>query len=135
MWLLIPVGLTVAGLAGTIAYRKKVLKKGVLTPERRLVFTEAMSKILDPEKLRELAARFESEGLKRQAQILRKRAKLRSLPPEVENRRREIYRKALTLKDPKKVEEIAKDFENEGATGAAAELRSYANVLRSNHHD
>lgn len=135
MWILIPVGLTVAGLAGTIVYRKKVLKKGVLTPERRQVFSGAMAKIMEPEKLRELAARFESEGLKKQAEILRKRAKLRSLPPEVENRRREIYRKTLTLKDPKKVEEIAKDFENEGATGAAAELRSYAKVLCSNHDD
>lgn len=135
MWILIPVGLTVAGLAGTIVYRKKVLKKGVLTPERRQVFSGAMAKIMEPEKLRELAARFESEGLKKQAEILRKRAKLRSLPPEVENRRREIYRKTLTLKDPKKVEEIAKDFENEGATGAAAELRSYAKALCSNHDD
>ena len=80
MWILIPVGLTVAGLAGTIVYRKKVLKKGVLTPERRQVFSGAMAKIMEPEKLRELAARFESEGLKKQAEILRKRAKLRSLP-------------------------------------------------------
>jgi hypothetical protein len=74
-----PLGIVFLGLglgaAGGFAYYvKKHPRKGVLTPERRIIFEQAMANLKDPAKLRELADVFDKEGLPDYAQKLRMRA-------------------------------------------------------------
>jgi len=123
---LIPVAL---GGAALWAWWRAKHKKG-MTPERKKIFEQAMKSLKEPEKLNTLADAFEKEGLKDEATQLRKRAKLRALPPDTQVARREAMKKALASKDPVAVEKVAAAFDKEGATGAAAKLRQYAAGLR-----
>jgi len=101
-------------------------EKGVLTPERQLVFETAINELKEPDKLRKLAVIFKEQGLPGQADLLEKRAKLRELPHETKVARRDIFRKAMGSQDPVAVRKLADVFEHQGATGAAGELRKYA---------
>ncbi len=103
---------------------------GEMTPERQIIYQTALSTTKDPLELQKLAAAFRKEGLVAQAILLDKRAKLRTLPDEVKEARRQIYREAMDQTDPDKVEKLADAFEKEGATGAAAALKEYAQSLR-----
>ena len=127
---IIPVA--VAALAGTTAIVavKRSKKKG-MTPERKKVYIAALNSLKDPVKLRQLADAFEKEGLTKEAAMLRKRAKLRELPPKTKKARRAAYRKGLKSKDPLAVRKLASAFRREGATGAAASLQKYAQALAS----
>ena len=121
--------LGVSGLGGVAYYRKKVLKKGILTPDRKKAFDLAMTKVTDAAKLNKLSAIFKKEGLHAEAKMLQLRAKLRSLPAVIRQGRQDIYRKALASKDPQTILKVAAAFEKEGATAAATELRNYASGL------
>jgi len=124
---LIPLG--IAALAGTAIYR--TLKKPTgMTPERRQVYTAALNTLKDPAKLRALADAFQKEGLIKEAELLRKRARLRELPKAKRDERRNIFKKGMASKDPDAVERLAAAYDKEGATGAAAALRKYATGLR-----
>lgn len=114
-------------LAAGAAYKKHKSKK--MSAEHELIFKNALQSLKDPAKLKELADAFEKEGLHDAAQLLRKRAILRELPPELKKARREALRKGLSSNDPKEVNELADAFEKEGATGAANDLRAYAKAL------
>lgn len=129
---LIPAAGIVIGLTGWALYKKKIKKIGEMTPEREAVFKEAMNNIEEPEKLRQLARVFAKEGLPHQADLLAKRARLRSLPDDVKKARKVIYQEALKLVDPQKVNEVADVFEQQGAIGAAQTLRQYASGLKPN---
>jgi hypothetical protein len=125
---LIPV--TIAGLAAAAYVRGRAQKKGVFTPERKIVFETALATLRDPEKLKALADAFEKEDLKPQAVVLRKKAELRALPREKQLARRQAFRKAMSSKDAEKVEAMAVAFRNEGCSGAADALDRYASGLR-----
>jgi hypothetical protein len=101
-----------------------------MTPERKQIFETALRTLKDPEKLRILADAYEKEGLKPEAEMLRKRALLREMPADVRARRQQAFGAAMRSKDPAKVEAVATAFQREGATGAAANLRKYAAGLR-----
>lgn len=115
----------VLGLGSLAAY-KVWKKKHRMTPERKKVYEAALKSLKDPAKLRELATAFRKEGLKEEADLLDKRAALRELPSDVKEGRREAFKKGMTSKDAAGIEKLAKEFEKEGATGAAAALREYA---------
>lgn len=121
--ILVPLG--ILGLAG-LAYWKSTEKKRGMTPERELVLNTALSVPVDSTKLRELAAAFKQEGLAPQGELLEKRAALRELPPETKEARKEVFQTAMGSKNPDAIKEVAKAFEREGATGAAATLNQYA---------
>lgn len=123
------VSVPLAGLLSWAFYRKKVQKKGVLTPEREAAFENAMNRVLDSTQLRKLASAFEGEGLAEQASLLRKRAALRDLPKDVKQKRRDIFKRALASKNKKAVLETASAFEGEGCIGVAEKLREYAEGL------
>lgn len=110
--------------------RKRRPPKG-LTPERKKIFDAALLELKDSDKLRELSESFRKAGLKRESELLEKRAALRSLPVEQQKKRRAIFRKALKSRDKKAIMKVADAFRDEGATGAAATLRTYASGLES----
>ncbi len=131
---LIPIGMAL--LAGTAAYAKSKREKAATDPavvaHRQMLYETAIgavdsnTAIKDPMKLRTLARVFRSEGLVAEADMLEKRAALRELPPEVVEARREAFRKLMECADATRVLAAAAAFENEGATGAAENLRKYA---------
>lgn len=116
------------GLVG-LAYFQQAKKEPRMTAQRKVIYDTALTTLKDENKLAELAKSFEEAGLTAEASMLRKRAKLRSLPKDVKQKRREIFKQALTWTEPDKVEALAKAFEREAATGAAQELRNYAKAL------
>jgi hypothetical protein len=130
--MLIP--LVLIGLIGGAAYaakrHDKVPAKGVLTPERQVIFETALNEA-NAEQLRAMSKVFIEQGLVTEGRILEKRAKLRELSPEIKAARRQIYQDALKHTDPVYVDNLATVFEKEGATGAAQNLREYAAALRA----
>lgn len=119
---LIPI---VLGAGALFAY-KKAKKKTGMTPERKKVFEAAIKNLEDPKKLRSLAATFDKEGLKAAGDELRKRAKLREMPPKKKEQRRDAYRKGMSSSNPEAVNKLAAAFQKEGAYGAAQNLRDYS---------
>jgi hypothetical protein len=119
---LIPI---VLGAGALFAY-KKAKKKTGMTPERKKVFEAAIKNLEDPKKLRALAATFDKEGLKAAGDELRKRAKLREMPPKKKEQRRQAYKKGMSSSNPEAVNKLATAFQAEGAYGAAQNLRDYS---------
>ena len=126
----VPLGLALLTGVAWGAKKHYDKNKGVLTPDRQVIFETALNDVKDVTKLRALAKAFREQGLDNEATILEKRAALRELAPEIKEQRREVFKKALSSKDPVAVEAVAKAFEDEGATGAAQRLREYAQALR-----
>lgn len=105
---------------------------GVVTPERQVVYETAMNDVLEPEKILKMAEAFDKQGLPNQAELLRKRAALRTLPKEIKLQRKEIFQKAMDIKDPSKkdaIRKVAAAFHGEGAVGSAEALLRYAESL------
>lgn len=129
---LIPVGVGVAGLTGLAIYRKRKRGlKGKMTPDRERIYVQALNKLADPAKLKELAQTFYREELKPYGDMLMKRARLRELPPDVKKARHAAFKKAMQSTDIKKILEMAEEYEKEGATGSAAALRKRAAGLKT----
>jgi hypothetical protein len=126
------------GLGGLALYRgTRPSLHGVLTPERRALFMQALQKSDPPltaDQLVTLSQAFSKQGLAQLADILQKRAVLRSLPPEKKAYRSAVYKKLLSIKDPDQADVIARAadaFDEDSAYGQAATLRDYANGLRA----
>ncbi len=122
---LIPV-VVLSGL-GVWAYKKK---RPGMTPQRKAIYEAALRSLKDPIKLRGLADQFEKEGLKKEADLLRKRAALAELPKDQKIARKNAFRKGLLTADPKKAEHLANLFNQQGATGSAAKLFAHASALK-----
>ncbi len=121
--------LVVLGLVGTAGVvqsrRSRPVDPGTLA-QRQCIYETAINEIKNPQKLRELAAVFRSQGHAAEADMLEKRARLQELPPEVKEQRREVMRKLLASTDIEKICQGANIFEQEGSTGVALQLRKYA---------
>ena len=124
--LLIP---AVIGLTGAVAY-KAHKKKTTPTPQQKMILDTALNQKRSREDYLKLADSFDAEGLKIEAAILRNRAALGDLTVEQKAVYRSTFRKALTLEDPAKVLKIADAFAKQGATGAASDLKKYAQGLK-----
>lgn len=109
---------------------KRLLNRGKMTPERQVIYEQAL-KSKDVKVLRTMADAFDSEGLKPQAALLRKRANLRELPEETKKARRDAFDKGMKSSDVAGIRGLADAFESEGATGAADALRKYATGLEA----
>lgn len=136
---------TLAGLAGLAIHRARKNKSGGtsnskigveqgplvsgMTAERTIAYQNALQSVKDPNKLRTLAAVYRKSGLAAQADMLEKRAKLRELPKEVSEARRAAFKKGMASKDSAAILNLANAFDSEGATGAADQLRQYAQGL------
>jgi len=121
----------IAGLATVAVIKNRNSSKGKMTPERVIVYETALSKLKDAPKLRQLADAFEAEGLRPQAEVLRKRAALREKPREVQLARRATFKKAMASTNADAVQSVANAFRQDGATGAADALDKYAAGLRA----
>jgi hypothetical protein len=106
---------------------------GELTPKRKLIFQRAMESVKEPNELRTLAAAYESQGLKSEGLMLRKRAALRELPEDVQVRRRTAYRQAMSSDNPKAIDGVADAFMQESAYTAARNIHDHANAVRAAH--
>lgn len=126
---LLPAAIFGLAVLGASKAHKAFKNKGKLTQEREDIFNSAMRMLEDPEKLRGLADAYEKEGLRAHADLLRKRAALRELPPEVKKARGDAYRKGMNSTDEVKVRKLADLFEAQGAVGAANKLREHADAL------
>lgn len=104
------------------------LTKG-LTPAQAKTYIDTLSKEKDPEKLEEVAKRFDAIKKPQQAKVLRKRAAVAKLPKAQQKARRTVMKKALKSSKPAAVRKVALAFEGEGCIGAATALRDYANTL------
>jgi hypothetical protein len=102
---------------------------GELTPERQAVYSMAMSFERDPERLNTLANAFKEAGLFEQARALRNRAKLPTLPANVQLARTAALKAALNSTDPASIRGLALVFESQGAGASAGILRDYAQGL------
>lgn len=124
---IIPLLVTVIGASGTAIYRRT--KPGVMTPERKKIYLAALKTLKKPDQLRKLAEGFRKEGLRAEAELLEKRAALRELPAETQQARRAVFRKAIQSKNKNAVLNVAAAFMADGATGAGAALKKYAESL------
>lgn len=119
----------VALLAGGAAYRHRKKKIRKMTPRETEIYQKAFKTLQDPDKLKALAAKYEKNGFKHEAEMLRKRAGLRALPPDVKKARRAGFQKAMKSQDKTKILKLADLFYKEGAIGAATTLRERAKGL------
>ncbi len=126
---LLPAAVVALGGVAYYAVGKRGAFHGEMTTERQIVLDAALESCKDPDALNKLADAFAKEGLKEQASILRKRAVIRTLPPDVKKARNDAFKRGMACKDPEKVRTLAKCFQEEGATGAAANLFAYADGL------
>lgn len=120
-------------LGGAIAHTSGEAPKGEMTPRRKLIFARAMEAVKDPQELSKLADAFAGEGLPGPAAMLRKRAGLRELPPEVQAKRRAAFRKAMASDNPEVIRSVATAFENVGSIDAAKVLRDHADAVVAAH--
>lgn len=118
--------MVIIGLGSAAVILGKGQKPKTLTPERAIVFATAMNTVKDPDKLRELSAVFAGEGLTTQAEMLEKRARLKELPKEVLQARRDAFHQAMASTNKEGILRVADAYEAEGIVGAAATLRAYA---------
>lgn len=124
----------IALAAGAIhATAKRHPLYGKLTEERKIVLEVALDTLKDPSKLNELAGAYERNGLPDQGALLRKRAKLRTLPKALKDARSEAFRKGMGSTNAEGIRKLAQAFHNEGATGAAAALEERAKGVTGVH--
>lgn len=117
-------------LLGCGAYLRRDKEKGVMTPERTKIFNAALAGgMQDPDNLDKLAATFAGQGLKEQAELLRRRATLKRLPNEIKLARRNVWRKAIKSKNKSAMQRLAAAYDHEGCTCAAMRLREIASGI------
>ncbi len=121
-----PIGAGIGALLGGMVAHKTGAPKGVMTPKRKLVYARAMGRIKDPADLKALADSFAGEGLHAEAAMLRKRAGLRELPPEVAEQRRLVFRRAMASDNATAIRDVAAQFAAAGSTDAAKILHGHA---------
>ena len=104
---------------------------GVLTPARKDFYERSIAGQFTPAQYEALAQQFDAAGLPIQAKYLRARGNGRRGGREAIQKRREIYKKTMTLRDPLKVEQIAHIAREDLAHfKTAAQLEEYARGLR-----
>ena len=105
---------------------------GTMTAEQRLRFQGLLSaeypattaEVFDAE-----AEKFDGWGLRQEANLLRKRARIARLPANSIAKIKQAFITGLSNKDPVAVRVLANTFESEGFFGNAEALRDYANDL------
>jgi hypothetical protein len=116
----IPVAvIVITGIAGYVQYNRKSTSRGMTAKEQE-IYAGMLNSPLDADKYEKMAAIFEGQGFKEEAQLLRKRGALRGLSPEEKDKRRDIFKKAMRSTNIEGLEMYAKALHNEGALGAEA---------------
>lgn len=129
-----PMGAGIGALVGGgVAHASDQPNKGVMTARRKVIYERAMESVKSPDDLNALANAFAGEGLDTEAEMLRKRAALRALPPETKEKRRAYFRKGMASDNPDTIDQVAAAFQGEGALDAAKALSDHADAVRAAH--
>lgn len=113
-----------------LAFRKQTNTQfGVLTAAREEVYRNAMAHCADPDKLNKLAGVFQTEGLKTEAYMLRKRAEWRGRSEAQRKVHADIFAKAMVSKNVPAILQVAAAFDEMTATIKAGHLRARAQEL------
>jgi hypothetical protein len=99
------------------------------TKDQQAIYTTALAKLRDPEKLEALALGFEKAGLHGHAAKLRQRAALHAAPQAAKQARRAALKTALRSTNVPAIHGVADAFSSIGADGSATTLRAYANGI------
>ena len=128
-----PVGAAAgAVVGGAIANISPASRRGEMTPKRKIAYEEAMAST-DPAYIRGVADAFAGEGLKAPATMLHKRAKLRSLPANIQEARKNAFREMMASDQPEEIERMATAFEGESSTDSAGAMREHAEAVKAAH--
>jgi hypothetical protein len=125
--MLVPIAVVLGTVTLFRAYRRP--RRVGMTGKRMQIYQSALVTLKQPEKLRALAAAFESEGLLAEAELLKKRAAIRELPKSKREERRNIFRRAIQSSNIAAIRAVADEFRAAGCTGAAANLYQHADSL------
>lgn len=104
-------------------------RPGEMTDERDRIYRECLSGRVPVDKMREIAAAFEKARCFPQCKMIRKRIALKELPATIQEERKQIFQRAMVSKNKQAILDVARAFEEEGATTSAAKLRRRANSL------
>ena len=126
---LVAIGIGV--VAATAIKVSKDKQKAKLTPKRKMILETAMNSKLTPDQLKKLSDAFDKEGLKVEADLLRKRIDLQTAPQDQKDKWAAAFKKAMASEKPEAIQAVADAFEDKGATGAAATLRQRADDIKT----
>jgi hypothetical protein len=125
------VPIVIGVVAATAIKVSKDKQKPKLTPKRKMILETAMNSKLTPDQLKKLADAFDKEGLKVEADLLRKRIDLQTAPQDQKDKWAAAFKKAMASEKPEAINAVADAFEDKGATGAATTLRQRANDIKT----
>lgn len=129
--IVIPIVAAVAGITALIARKRKPSAYQVdeaTAAQRRVIYAAALDS-KNPVALRKLSQGFREQGCIVEADLLDKRVAILELPEETTLARREVFRRLMKCTNPSQVRHGAMVFEEQGCTGAAADLNRYAQGL------
>jgi hypothetical protein len=132
----VPFPLAIVGFAGlsALAWHRAGSFHGepkVLPQSLQYALTKLLDGKLSPEKYKKAAALFRKHGLKAEAELLEKRAKLAALPNSEKAKISAAYSKAMASQKPEGIRAVANALEAMGGVGAAANLRKHANEVQA----
>jgi len=127
-----PVGGAAGAALGGLIANVKAPQRGQMTPKREMAFQTAMAST-DPNYIKGVADAFAGEGFDAHAALLRKRSALRSMPPHIQEVRKNAYRQMMASDNPDQIRHVAATFEGEGSTDAAANLMAHADAVTAAH--
>ena len=118
-----PITIGVGALLWMAFKKQSGTQFGAMTPEREELFRNAMAHCVDPQKLAKLADIFRQEGLKVEAQVLKKRAEWRGRSEAKRKEHQEIFERAMKSESAQAILTVAAAFEDMTATFKASKLR------------
>jgi hypothetical protein len=130
---IVPVGIAGAVYGGYKLLRTSFGGEGwssCMTPERVRIYQQAVAELKDPAKLRGLADMFEQTGCAREAEHLRKRARLRDRTPDERRADKARYKAAMSSSDVREIEKAVSYFQGIGADGCVRHLRLRIKALK-----
>lgn len=119
---------------GILTIKSLTAPTGGMSPAQRLTYEGLLSADSPPTSAQDFlkyATAFDAQGLRYEAQILRKRARIASLPPAARQQIKSAFQTGLASKDPTAIRVLANTMESEGFFGNAEALRDVANSLET----
>lgn len=133
---LIPMAIISLAGGAWYAHKKRLPKDDDATrATSTAIFEQAMNAGLDGSKYRKLAKDYEAQGLKVEADMLIKRARLAEAPPEVKEMRRKLFDQAMASTNVGPMRNVAAEFADLGSMGAARMINVQADKIEKQQAD
>lgn len=123
---------TVLGIVTLIVAHNKakpLVGNKSMTPSIAYAFKRLLDAKLTVEQYEKAADLYEEFGLRPEAELLRKRAKLRALSPEKKKLLSDAVAKAMASTKPDAIRDLADSLQEMGALGSATNLRKHADDI------